>query len=217
MRCGTLRSRCTRPFWAVAMAIALAVSACATGPQTTAVPATPQPPAAVATQPVIPRAALPCASLDEFKNTWTPEDSFSRMQDCIGKGDAAKASDLDTMAVIYGDYDMWRVNDEDVKNGFAVLTYLTYQDLNDSQRHDLSMMSTRKTVPGSTSAKALCQKVLRIGPPAYLPLYMTKYRVDDGGRSVMVPQVDQVDLSPVFDPVRQWKEAVDAVLHCGKQ
>jgi len=159
---------------------------------------------------------LPCASLAEFKHTWTPEDSFNRMQDCLAKGDVDKASDLDTLAVIYGNYDTWRVSDEDVKNGFTVLTYLTYQNLSDAERHDLALMSTRKTAKGSASVKVLCQRVLQIGPPAYIPLYMTKYRVDDTGRSVQVPQATQVDQSQTFDIPRQWQQAVDAVLHCSK-
>lgn len=160
--------------------------------------------------------SLSCASLAEFKDTWTPEDSFNRMRDCLAKGDVDKAADLDTLAVIYGNYDTWRVVDEDVKNGFTVLTYLTYQNLSDAQRHDLALASTRRTAKGSASVKALCQGVLQIGPPAYIPLYMTKYRVDDTGRSVRVPQATQVDQSPTFDIPRQWQQAVDAVLHCGK-
>src|SRR5690348_10606695 len=161
-------------------------------------------------------ALLPCASLDEFKDTWTPEDSFSRMQDCITKGDVAKASDMDTMALIYGNYDTWRVVDEDVKNGFTVLTYLTYQNLSDAQRADLAVTSGQRIKPGSASAKALCQRVMQIGPPAYVPLYMTKYRIDDAGRNVVGPAATQVDQSPSFDIARQWQQAMDAVLHCGK-
>ena len=168
-------------------------------------------------QVVVPKPApLPCASLDEFKDTWTPEESFNRMQDCIAKGDMDKASDLDTMALIYGNYDTWRVADEEVKNGFAVLTYLTYQNLSDSQRGDLAVTSTQRTKPGSASAKALCQRVMQIGPPAYVPLYMTRYRIDDAGRDIVGPAATQVDQSTTFDIARQWQQALDAVLHCGK-
>lgn len=200
--------------WSVVTVMALGLAACATVPQPVAAPPAPVPvvsPASIAAP-----ASLPCASLDAFQDTWTPEDSFNRMQDCIAKGDIARASDLDTMAVIYGNYDTWRVSDEEVKNGFTVLTYLTYQNLSDSQRHDLAVMSGQKAAAGSASKKALCQKITQIGPPLYNPLYMTKYRIDDGGRSVRGPQAAQVDLVPVFDPARQWQQAVDAVLHCAK-
>ncbi len=155
--------------------------------------------------------------MDEFKDTWTPEESFSRMQACIAKGDVAKASDMDTMALIYGNYDTWRVADEEVKNGFTVLTYLTYQNLSDAQRADLAVISAQRIKPGSASAKALCQRAMQIGPPAYVPLYMTKYRIDDAGRNVVGSAATQVDQSPSFDIARQWQQAVDAVLHCAKQ
>ncbi|HEV2111289.1 MAG TPA: hypothetical protein VGT99_08040 [Gammaproteobacteria bacterium] len=154
--------------------------------------------------------------MDEFKNTWTPEDSFSRMQACIAKGDMDKASDLDTLALIYGNYDTWRVTDEEVKNGFTVLTYLTYQNLSDSQRGDLAVTSALRIKPGSASAKALCQRAMQIGPPGYVPLYMTKYRIDDAGRNMIGLAARQVDQSPSFDIARQWQQALDAVLHCGK-
>ena len=207
------RSGCDRPWSAVAV-IALGLAACAAIPAPVAAPPAPAP--VTAPVPIPAPVSLPCASLDAFQNTWTPEDSFSRMQDCIAKGDIARASDLDTMAVIYGNYDTWRVSDEEVKNGFTVLTYLTYRNLSDSQRHDLAVMSGQKAAAGTASKKALCQKITQIGPPLYIPLYMTKYRIDDGGRSVRGPQAAQVDLVPVFDPARQWQQAVNAVLHCAK-
>lgn len=197
------------------VSLVLILAGCATTPAPSAsmaVPQTSEPSQVVVPKPV----PLPCASLDEFKGTWTPEQSFSRMQDCIAKGDMEKASDLDTMALIYGNYDTWRVVDEEVKNGFTVLTYLTYQNLSDSQRGALAVTSAQRIKPGSTSAKTMCQKVMQIGPPAYVPLYMTKYRIDDAGRNVVGPAAAQVDQSPSFDIARQWQQAVDAVLHCGK-
>ena len=194
----------------------LVLAGCTSGPTPSPSPVVPQ--TSVASQAVAPKPALlPCVSLNEFKNTWTPEDSFSRMQDCIAKGDLEKAADLDTMALIYGNYDTWRVADEDVKNGFTVLTYLTYQNIGDSQRGDLAATSARRIKPGSASAKALCQKAQQIGPPGYVPLYMTKYRIDDAGRNVVGPAAPQVYQSPSFDIARQWQQAVDAVLHCSKQ
>ncbi len=195
--------------------MAALLSACAASPTPSPSATTSQltaPPEAVA--PAL--ALLPCTSLDEFKDTWTPEESFSRMQSCIAKGDMDAASDLDTLALIYGNYDTWRVADEEVKNGFTVLTYLTYQNLSDSQRGDLAAISNQRIKPGSASAKALCQRVTQIGPPAYVPVYMTKYRIDDAGRDVVGPAAPQVDQSANFDITRQWQQAVDAVLHCSK-
>lgn len=216
MPCGPLHPGFARPAWIMAVAVTLGLSACAGGPQTAMSPAPSIAPAPAAVQPAITQAALPCVSLDQFKDTWTPEDGFNRMQDCIAKGDTARASDLDTMAVIYGNYDTWRVSDAEVKNGFTVLTYLTYQNLSDSQRHDLAVTSSQKAAPGSVSKKALCQKITQIGPPAYIPLYMTKYRVDDQGRSMVTAPAEHVDQSQDFDIARQWQQAVDAVLHCSK-
>ncbi len=195
--------------------MAALLSACAANPTPSSSATAPQltaPPEAVALVPAL----LPCASLDEFKDTWTPEESFSRMQDCIAKGDMDRAADLDTLALIYGNYDTWRVADEEVKNGFTVLTYLTYQNLSDSQRGDLAVTSSERSRAGSVNEKTMCQKVLQIGPPGYVPLYMTKYRIDDAGRDVVGPAAPQVDQSANFDIARQWQQAVDAVLHCNK-
>ena len=68
--------------------------------------------------------------------------------------------------------------------------------------------------PGLAPAIALCPKVLRIGAPTYIPLYLTRYRLDAKNKPMMVPPADHVDLRPHFDAAKNWTESVNPILHC---
>ncbi|MDG6882426.1 Uncharacterised protein [Phocoenobacter uteri] len=146
-----------------------------------------------------------CISIDELKNTHTPADIFTGVQECVLKEDYAKAVDLYFVARTYGYFDTKRVTDKSSHQAVRVLLINTFSNIDGIKREKMSQNLKASFKENSL----LCNKLEKIGKPNYYPRYMIQH-----GLNAFLGNADKSPLASPFDADKEWKASLQEYLKC---
>jgi hypothetical protein len=198
------------------LAVTLALSACATHTDPSAVHRNVERDAA-APAPENQRAARdhvpPCFPRDRIKNEDTPLALNLYMWACAERGEFEQALFTYALGGVYGNYDALRVADPSSHDAAQIVRFLALKGLDD-ERHDQFVAYVRGTLSDKIKRQKTCDAVRGIGPPSYFPQYMV-----DHGLAAMHVHAEKGSLPnrglvTNFNEKQAWDAALNSYLQC---
>jgi hypothetical protein len=158
-----------------------------------------------------PTQALPCFTLSEAKQTYTPPDLHTALAECVSSAEFAKAAQLFILAGINSRFDVQRVADKTAAGGLRILIMRTFSNFSEEQKEEFrkAINQLMKTPSG---LQAICSELARIGPPTYFPKYLVLHGLNAFTSSNPLDNA----LDPSFDAASTWARLQDTYAHCPK-
>ncbi|MDX1706372.1 hypothetical protein [Pseudidiomarina sp.] len=145
---------------------------------------------------------LGCVSLDEVSSSNNPADIFAGLTSCMDKQNYKHAAALYTMATLYGVYDARRVANEAAPQVVALLRMYA---LSGRPKAELNRLQA-EVVELLTDNTEVCQRILKIGKPAYYPSYITEH--------ISANSTGSLQITEGFNEQEAWQESLALVPHC---
>lgn len=147
-----------------------------------------------------------CIAVADAKSIYTPADLYKGVAACITAGDLRNGPELYALAGVYGRFDTLRVTDRSAHQALIVLQMQNLatlpKDKTDDFQTQLGMLAKDQV-----RLTELCTQIRRVGPPNYVPRYMTQH-----GMGAFLPDKDK-GTETAFDPVTAWEQSL-TYLHC---
>jgi hypothetical protein len=141
---------------------------------------------------------LGCIRIEKVKPTDTAADLYRATRQCLDKDEYTLSAPLFLLAGTYGRFDTERIADKTVGGGISILIMNVGDGLTDPQKQ--GFMAAIETLHNDPQAHAaFCARVAAIGPPRYIPVYLTVH-----GLGVMGSRSDENGLIPDFDSAKSW-------------
>lgn len=154
---------------------------------------------------------LPCISLSEAKQTYTPPDLHTAIAKCIAGAQFTRAAPLFALSGIYFRFDAERIADKTVRGGEQVMIMRTFSNFSEEQKEAFAKALNQLT-ESTSDLQATCAELVRIGPPAYFPRYLILH----GMNAFISPSPLDNALIPNFDAESTWARLQEAYAHCPK-
>ena len=152
--------------------------------------------------------ALGCISPDQILDTYTPADLYPAVAACIAQNKVENGIYLYTVAGSYNQYDIMRVADESAHDASMPMRLRAFQPIG-GQRMKQFAMQYSEYIHDNNNHRALCQRLLRIGPPHYFPRYMTQHGMDAFLKPNAADQLKKID------PAANWHKILSDYAQCG--
>jgi hypothetical protein len=150
-----------------------------------------------------------CPSIQALKSQYTAADLYSATRKCLDQNQFDMAAPLFMVAGAYGRFDSARITDKTVSGGISILIMNTADRLTDEQKKGFqtAVMSLHDD---PRKQAAFCTQIAKLGPPDYIPTYLTSHGlgVTDGRQS------DQNGLAVDFDRNGIWAAMLSEGLLC---
>lgn len=140
---------------------------------------------------------LPCISLSDAENVYTPPDLFSSAAKCVLAGRDKDAAQVFLLANAYGFYDGFRVNDPTAAQARQVLIMNNFNPIDAGKKSGMKKELDKIAAGTSPELDQLCEGITAVGKPNYHPQYMIL-----AGLAAFDGISGNVDEPPVFDPSR---------------
>ena len=154
-----------------------------------------------------PEQNLPCISLADVHNLYTPPDLYTAVKSCVKKANYPNAIDLFMLAGAYSSYDALRVSDKTAGQGRTVLIMQLFNGFNDQEKAELQNEFLRRK--NDSNNPTLCQQIKQIGKPNYFPKYMILH-----GMKAFTSNPYENALALDFNGQEQWQLILKNYLHC---
>lgn len=118
--------------------------------------------------------ALGCISPDQILSTYTPADLYPAVAACIINNRTEDGIYLYVVAGAYSRYDALRVTDESAHDAPMLLRLRSFRPVGLERMKQFGDRVV-SFLQDDTKHLALCYKLLHLGPPRYLPRYMTQH------------------------------------------
>ncbi|MCP3178347.1 RDD family protein [Desulfuromonas sp. KJ2020] len=152
---------------------------------------------------------LPCITIDQAKNIYTPADLYASAARCVMDGRDSDGAQIFYLASVYAVYDASRVSDKTASGARQVLILNNFGSL-DQEKRDRFTLETEKIKDNNTQkSKDFCRKVKNLGKPDYHPQYMILH-----GMSNFLDGPEGDGLISDYDPNKNWDEALSALTWC---
>jgi ankyrin repeat protein len=149
-----------------------------------------------------------CRTLETLDNSHTPPDLFQGVKDCIEHDHYAEAVDLFALAGIESRFDAARVTDKTAGDAGEVLILTTFDGMAKEKRDQFG--NTIRALNSNPKAlAALCNRIRKIGVPAYYPDYMVMH-----GMGAFTGDPHAKALDPRFDAGAAWSSLQTSYLNC---
>jgi len=150
-----------------------------------------------------------CPPIQALKSQYTAADLYSATRKCLDRNQFDMAAPLFAVAGAYGRFDSARITDKTVSGGISILIMNTADGLTDEQKKGFqtAVMSLHDD---PRKHAAFCTQIAKLGPPNYIPTYLTSHGlgVTDGRKS------DQNGLAVDFDRNGTWATLLSEGLLC---
>ncbi|GLQ93036.1 hypothetical protein [Dyella acidisoli] len=114
---------------------------------------------------------IPCLSMQDVKNTYTPFDLIASFAQCADEGDYDKAARLYITANSYTKFDIARVADPSVGDMRTIVALRMASYMSETQRKTFDE-ALHAITDNETPLNAFCAQIRRLGPPSYYPDYL---------------------------------------------
>jgi hypothetical protein len=163
--------------------------------------------AAISDQPEA-RQSAGCLELSQLDNTRTPPDLYLGIAACIQQDNYRAAVAIFALAGMEGHFDAARVADKTAGQAGQILINGTFDGLGAEKREKFAR--TIKDVAADSQALALtCNRIRRIGFPAYYPAYMVMH-----GIHAFTAHPGDPTIEPAFDSAATWESLLKSYLNC---
>lgn len=112
------------------------------------------------------------------------------------------------LAGTYGYYEALRVADSTAHDAQSILAQRSLSSLDNTQMEAFKQ-ELKTTLGNPDKFPALCDEILRFGPPQYYPRYMIQH-----GMNAIAGGKPEDELVKDFDSDMAWKTSLDGYLHC---
>jgi len=163
---------------------------------------------------------LGCAPAEKLENTYTPIDLYTAVATCINSGQYEKGTLLFALAGAYGRFDTFRVADKSAHDAAALVRMQVVGDVDlDKGKRDAFQNTFTRAVANPKSLAAMCNEIVRIGPPSYYPSYMVQhgagaYVAATRKARGMANRESGNGLVGGFDAKTAWRQTLDTYLQC---
>ena len=150
-----------------------------------------------------------CIAIEAVTPQYTGADLYSATRKCLDKDQYEMAAPLFSIAGAYARFDAARITDPTVSGGISVLIINVGNELTADQKVGFLAAVTSLHDDARKHTK-FCAQVRRIGPPDYIPTYLTSHGTgaQDGRQS------DQNGLARNFDRKGSWSQLLSDGLRC---
>ena len=155
-----------------------------------------------------PMQALGCIAADALAATQTAAELARASETCLEEGSYDNAVVTFIAMQVFGVFDAQRVLDTSAHQAVAVMGQNIAQSMDASQQAAFQEAVARFGGEGAAPHGARCAKFRDIGPPQYVPRYMTQY----GQEAFLFPDDDPLD--PAFEPEPVWAAVLANFLKC---
>jgi hypothetical protein len=152
---------------------------------------------------------LSCLPMSQVKNSYTPPDLYTGVQQCITDKAYDKAAPMFMLARLYTLYDIDRVSDQTVGDADTVLRMKLFSPLDETQKQAWGEAMNKFTKDPASMAQ-LCKQAQQIGHPTYVPTYLIKHGM---GAFTSGASPDKA-LKTGFDGDASWSQLVAKALRC---
>ncbi|MDR6495191.1 hypothetical protein J2797_005107 [Paraburkholderia terricola] len=135
-------------------------------------------------------------------------DLDAAMVACVKQGKFDDATFLYALSGVYGRYDILRVSDRTAHQAVTVLRMWAMSSLSDEEKARFKNEVLSRTEDNEARSK-ICKDVEKIGPPRYIPTYMTGH-----GLGAIVGSEQSGSTPEGFNSASAWHEALTGYLHC---
>ena len=144
-----------------------------------------------------------CLRSLEIKPGYTPVELYGSMAKCASEQRMLEAVDLFAHAFAFASFDARRVRDARAPALLGALPLTHTAALPEADREALYAALEEMGKPGSEASTRVCTDLRRLGPPTYVPEYLS----DQG--------IDVQEASDGFDARKAWDEVLAGPLRCG--
>ncbi len=150
---------------------------------------------------------LPCISISEANNSYTPADLYASAAKCDAAGRRTDAVQIYFLAGAYSVYDSMRVKDRSAIQARQVLIINNFGSISDTSHPRLYADIQKITSRQPAAIAALCAGIKAVGKPSYHPHYMILHGMAafDG--------IEGDGLVPDYDAAANWAKTL-APLRC---
>ena len=148
---------------------------------------------------------MACTNINGLRNRTTPADIFIGLKDCLDKGDYENAGQLYLAALVYGRYDIKRVEDKSSHQAISVLRlkYLGGLGKDKIQKLQLALKKSIKNM------SAICTSLKRLGKPNYYPRYMIQH-----GMGAFLGNKSKDGIVANFNSNKAWQDVLVQYAKC---
>ena len=150
-----------------------------------------------------------CVGPGKLSRKFTPADLYKAAAICAQESSNKEGAFLFLLAGAYGRFDTLRVTDKSAHNALAILQMTSFRSLDESKKNQFQ--ASIKTILGNPDAlAAICNDVIRIGPPDYFPRYMIQHGMGAFTHDAKAGN----GLIEGFDANAAWSKTLGSFLHC---
>lgn len=153
---------------------------------------------------------LGCIHASQISNQDTPADLYPAVAECLNQDKDGQAVILYVVAGAYSQYDLLRVSDKSAHDAPAIVRNQALAPLGDARMKQFSDEILIALQDDSIHLN-LCKMLLKIGPPRYLPTYMTQHGMGAFTNSDADHQIKDLD------PVSNWLGVMNDYTKCDVQ
>ncbi|MDP2760952.1 MAG: hypothetical protein Q8O64_11215 [Sideroxyarcus sp.] len=150
-----------------------------------------------------------CVGSDKLSRKFTPPDMYKAAAICAQQDMNKEGTFLVALAGAYGQFDTLRVVDKSAHNAPNISRMTSFGSLDASKRNTFQA-NMKATFSDSDTLAAICNDVIRIGPPDYFPRYMIQHGM---GAFIQDPKAGN-GLVEGFDASAAWSQTLGGYLHC---
>lgn len=154
--------------------------------------------------------SLGCISYDKIRNEYTPADLYPAVTACVQQSREDDGVILYIVGSAYSQYDTLRVTDQTAYDAPLLVRDKAFRPLGEA-RMTLFQARIIASLQDDTKHLDICNKLLHLGPPRYVPRYMTQH----GMNAFLKP--DTVDQVKDIDPVVSWLKVMHDYTKCDVQ
>lgn len=150
-----------------------------------------------------------CVGPDGLSRKFTPPDMYRAAAICAQQDMNKEGTFLVALAGAYGKFDTLRVADKTAHNAPNISRMTSFASL-DANKISTLQANMKATFSDPAALAAICNDVIRIGPPDYFPRYMIQHGM---GVFIQDPKAGN-GLVDGFDASAAWSQTLGSYLHC---
>lgn len=150
-----------------------------------------------------------CVGSDKLSRKFTPPDMYKAAAICAQHDMNKEGIFLVALAGAYGKFDTLRVADKTAHDAPNISRMTSFASL-DANKISTLQANMKATFSDPAALAAICNDVIRIGPPDYFPRYMIQHGM---GVFIQDPKAGN-GLVNGFDASAAWSQTLGSYLHC---
>ena len=150
-----------------------------------------------------------CVGTDKLSRKFTPPDMYRAAAICAQQNMNKEGTFIVALAGAYGKFDTLRVADKTAHDAPNISRMTSFASV-DANKISTFQANMKATFSEPAALAAICNDVIRIGPPDYFPRYMIQHGM---GVFIQDPKAGN-GLVDGFDASAAWSQTLGSYLHC---